>query len=227
MSNSITKIVIQRNSNNGLWNMLSIEVYRGENSSSELFIGNHRGSRLRFRNEDEAISYLLDRQMSNSSELLRSKIVQGFQQMRIGVFYGNIQDTRVINVEEQIEPHTSCKKNEIEDSTNQTLEANEISQSLVQQQLAIVNKDSEVMKFLDENKCSVCLSSYKEVLDNNFHIVIPSCGHPLCCECADNILKSTKKECPRCRGNVTAISFNLMMFNADLQMVTQDQRVLL
>ena len=83
------------------------------------------------------------------------------------------------------------------------------------------------MTFFEDNKCSVCLSRYKEVLDENNHIVIPACGHPLCCECADNILKSTKKECPRCRGNITADSFNLMKFNADLEMEIQDREVFL
>ena len=80
------------------------------------------------------------------------------------------------------------------------------------------------MKFFEDNTCSVCLSSYKEILDDNLHIVIPTCGHPLCCECADNILRRKKKECPRCRGNITADSFNLMKFNADLEMVAQEQR---
>ena len=83
------------------------------------------------------------------------------------------------------------------------------------------------MNFFEENQCSVCLSSYKEVLDENRHIVIPNCGHPLCCECADNILKSTKKECPRCRGNITCQPFKLMKFNADLKMETQNQTMFL
>ena len=83
------------------------------------------------------------------------------------------------------------------------------------------------MKFFVENKCSVCLSSYKEITDDNLHIVIPTCGHPLCCQCADNILVSEKKECPRCRGNITANSFDLMKFNADLELDSQDQKVFL
>ena len=83
------------------------------------------------------------------------------------------------------------------------------------------------MKFFEENKCSVCLSSYNEILEGKLQIVIPSCGHPLCCECANNILMGTTKECPRCRGNITADSFNLMKFNTDLQMEAQDQRVFL
>ena len=83
------------------------------------------------------------------------------------------------------------------------------------------------MKFFEENKCSVCLSSYKEVLDENLHIVVPSCGHPLCCGCADKILLERKKQCPRCKGNISAQSFNLMKFNADLDMITKDKTVFL
>ena len=154
--------------------------------------------------------------------------------------------------EDQPESHLSCKKNANEyivprlisniftyiiqyiyHSSKSSAE-NEISQSEVQQKLAIVENDMkffvrfyEAMKFFEDNKCSVCLSNYKEILDDDLHIVIPYCGHPLCCKCADNILKSEKNECPRCKENVTATSFNLMKFNADLQMVTQYQRVFL
>ena len=64
------------------------------------------------------------------------------------------------------------------------------------------------MKFFENNKRSVCLSNYKEILDEDLHVVVPSCGHPLCCKYADNILVSDKKECPSCRGNFTDQSFD-------------------
>ena len=156
-------------------------------------------------------------------ELSRLKIIDGFHQLRENDLS---RETMEIFLVPQ-EPHFSCKMNKNGDDTIQSSGENEISQSKLQQKLAIVEKENKAMTFFEDSKCSVCLGSYKEVLHENHHIVIPSCGHPLCCECADNILMSTKKECPRCRGNITAASFNLMKFNADLQMVTQDQRVFL
>ena len=50
------------------------------------------------------------------------------------------------------------------------------------------------MRFFNKNQWSVCLSSYKEILDEDLHNVVPYCGHPLCCICADNIFVNTKKE---------------------------------
>ena len=147
-------------------------------------------------------------------EQLRLKVVEGFRQLRENDLSGNSEESMEIILEPK-------------DTANEASEESEISQSELQQKLAIVEKDSKVMKYFEDNKCSVCLSSYKEVLDNNRQIVIPPCGHPLCCECADNILVSVKKECPRCRGNITADSFNLMKFNADLEMKTGDQKVFL
>ena len=73
------------------------------------------------------------------------------------------------------------------------------------------------MKSFELNQCSVCLSNYKEILDDNHHIVISSCGYPLCCDCADKISVSENKEYPRRRGNITAKAFKIMKFNADLQ----------
>ena len=121
-----------------------------------------------------------------------------------------------VAAEDLLEPHFSCNKNDSEDSTTESLQENETPQSEIIQKLKNVNQDGEVWKFFEENKCSVCLSSYKEVLDNSLHIVVPSCGHPLCCECADKLLVGEKKECPRCKRSITAESFNLMKFNADL-----------
>ena len=102
-----------------------------------------------------------------------------------------------------------------------------ISQSELKQKIATVAKDSKVMKFFEDNKCSVRLSSYKEVLDENLHIVVPSCGHPLCCGCADNIMMSANEECPRCRGNITPDSFNLMKFNVNRCIRNMNKRVFL
>ena len=186
-------------------------------------------------NEDKAVAQLLEIFVRScysnyltfiSVELLRMKIIEGFRQLRENDLNGIGTRTMEISLVPK-EPHFSCKMLAIDSDTTQSSGEKDISQSEVQQKLAIVDKDSKVMTLFEDNKCSVCLSSYKEMLDDNLHIVVPSCGHPLCCACADNILKSTKKECPRCRGNITADSFSLMKFNADLQMEAQDQTVFL
>ena len=112
--------------------------------------------------------------------------------------------------------HVSCATKSDGDCTTTATKNNEVSQVELKNKLAAADKDSIVLKLYEDIKCSVCLNNYKEILDEDNHIVILSCGHPLCCKCADNILKIEKKECPQCRGKITAKSFNLMKFNADL-----------
>ena len=91
--------------------------------------------------------------------------------------------------------------------------------------LSVVDKASSITKFFVENKCSVCLSNHKEILDENLYSVVPSCGYPLCFKCDDGILTSKRMKRPRCIVN--ADSFKLMKFNAELLMKTLEQKVFL
>ena len=123
--------------------------------------------------------------------------------------------------------HVSCTNNNNKRSTTDERTETEVPHSELKQKLASVSKDSKVLKFFDDYKCSVCLSTYKEIIDDNFHVVVSTCGHVLCCHCADNILKYKNKKCPQCRENVTTTSFNLMKFNADLKIDTRNQKLFL
>ena len=215
---SVKKIKIMRASRNGGWDMVWITIFT-ETEPPEIFY-THPDL---IENEDEAVSDLFnDILMDYDLEHLRSRVLQAHNRLRENdVNDRSCESTEIILEPEEREPHQSCKVN---NDNVQESEENGISQSEVQQKLAHFSKP---LKFFEDNKCSVCLNTYKEILDENLHIVIPSCGHPLCCGCADNIFMSTKKECPRCRGNITSDSFNLMKFNADLEIVTHNQRVFL
>ena len=232
MSYLIEEVEITRSSIDGHYDLLEIHC-NGEYDPTSV-----SRDYATTNNEDVAIVELSDEfvyllqffefQTSISLEQVRLKIIQGFRQLREHEFsaYYDLSMNVSFIPEVQPEPHLSCKMNQNNDDTIQSSGDKDISQSSVRQKLAIFEKENKVVPFFKDNNCSVCLSSYKDILDDNHHIVVPSCGHPLCCDCADNILKSTKK-CPRCRGNITADSFNLMKFNADLEIVTQDQRVFL
>ena len=100
----------------------------------------------------------------------------------------------------------------------------EIFQSVLKHKLAALDKDSKVLKQFEDHKCSICLSSYKEILDEDLHIVVSNCGHPLCCKCAEYIIES-EKECPQCRGEID--EFNLMKFKANLKIKTENQKLFL
>ena len=220
MANFVQRIEIKRISQNGDWHELVMRFVSFD------AIWRYRRS---METEENATLSLLGYFVSDFSfglrnvnlDQMRSDVLQGFRQLRENDLSGNSQETMEISLI-PLKPHFSCKKKKTQPSGE-----NQILQSEIKQKLATVAKDGKVMKFFEDNKCSVCLSSYKEILDNNLHIVVSTCGHPLCCECTYNILVSEKKECPRCRGNLTAKSFSLLEFNADLEVETKDQRVFL
>ena len=93
------------------------------------------------------------------------------------------------------------------------------------------NVENDVMKFFEVHNCPVCLSNYKEILDEDLHIVVSTCGHPLCCKCADRIVLSSKKECPRCKVYIGADfgekPFRLMKFDAGLKVDAEEQKLFL
>ena len=221
-------VFLERVSTNGSWSGLFLTLKYGDGYGDEIAkFGIYNSSNII---EDEAVSTILDdfEAILNLGNF-RSTILKGFRRLRESDLNGHsLQTIKIPAVSKELrEPHFSCKTNQNEDDTSQFSGENIISHSEVQQKLGTVDKDNNVILFFQDNKCSVCLSSYKEILDDELHIVIPSCGHPLCCQCADNILMCTKKECPRCRGSITADSFNLMKFNADVEMDNQDKRVYL
>ena len=160
---------------------------------------------------------------------IKKEVLEALSEMRENDIGDGREQTKEIVVppKEKLKPHSSCKMNQNVVSNSQAKTETRVSQSELKLKLSFLEKDSKIMKTFEGNICSVCLSNYKEILDEHLHIVIPSCGHPLCCKCADYILDSKKKECPQCRERVTAQSFNLMKFNADLEIDTENQRVFL
>ena len=228
MPNTLKKVTIKRWSLHGCWdkleiksndegfrdlNLVSVNIFKGEEDSAVLDL-------VKFFDE-----YLSFRSFNINYEHLKSEILQGFQKLKENDLTGDSEES-IDFIVIPIDPHISCKENG-NSHNSQESPVNYLSQTEVRKKLKTVEESSTVMRFFQENKCSVCLNNYKEILDEDLHIVIPSCGHPLCCKCADNILHCENKECPQCRGEITADSFNRMKFNADLKFVDQKQRVYL
>ena len=210
-------LIVERSSENGLWRRLTLILYETNRLS------NFRDSSVLNEtsdcNEDDIISdtnFIFDEFLESLSlQFMKSKVLQTFHRMRENDLNGDGLETTKLPVVLEEETHFSCGS-ENNNKFTRVSEAGEIPQCEIKHELA--NADSAVAKFFDENQCSVCLGSYKELLDGNLHLVVPSCGHPLCCGCADKILRSAKKECPRCRESITAKSFNLMKFKSNLEM---------
>ena len=220
MSKKVFKI--KRTSRNGRWDKLSVTHYVDDRFVWTLTQYNYNGIYI----EGVAVYSLINDVIESSNVAdLKTKFYEGFCQLRENDSDGNSENS-MENFVDSREPHSSCKSNK-KDSTAQLSNGKQISQCEIRNKLGNFKEDSKVTNFFEENKCSVCLGSYKEILDDKFHIVVPRCGHPLCCKCADEILASEKKECPRCKGNITADSFNLMKFNADLELDVHEQNVFL
>ena len=160
---------------------------------------------------------------------IKPQILEAISQMiENDIGDGSVQTEEIVVLpKEKLKPHSSCKMNQNVITNGLAKTEIGVCQSELKQKLSTLEKDSKVVKTFESIKCSVCLSNYKEILDEDLHIVVPSCGHPLCCKCADNVLDSEKKECPQCREKITAQSFNLVKFNADLKIDTENQMVFL
>ncbi len=155
---------------------------------------------------------------------MRLKIIEGF--LLIGkndpFFYG-IRNTKI----PVIETHITCGMNNSTENEREGTTISSPSHFEVKQKLSNLKTDSKVLKFFEENNCSICLRNYKEIIDEDNHIVVQSCGHPMCCVCADNLLKTEEKKCPRCRqlSIISAELFKLMEFNEDLEVDFGNQNV--
>ena len=83
-----------------------------------------------------------------------------------------------------------------------------------------LDKESRAFKLFNENTCSVCLDTFKEVLDDKRHLVVTNCCHVLCCTCLDNILKKKKRNetalCPLCKVELEPDIFDLLALYIDL-----------
>ena len=122
--------------------------------------------------------------------------------------------------------HISCFNRKINSGviTRQDAEKNGIVNSDVKQHFKRFGEKSSVMKFFYEKRCEVCFDSYQEVLKEYRHIVIPSCGHPLCCHCRDENLR-TKPQCPFCNAKLNKYEFLVMKFDMNLQVLPQERQI--
>ena len=216
MTSTIKSFTLWRSSNNGYLDFVDITSKPDGRS-------NYFRSLNQFNpNEDDLVEKLVAEFVADFNiEYMSSKITETFKQLRERDAGDNNHLCEELIVKPEGPQHVSCTSS----NSHSNSDENAITQSELQQKLATLEKDDELLKFYQDKSCSVCLSNYKEILDDKLHILVPSCGHPLCCQCADEILLSEKKECPQCRGNITADSFELMKFNTDMMVESKGKKL--
>ena len=86
-----------------------------------------------------------------------------------------------------------------------------------------LDKESRAFKLFNENTCCICLETFKEVLDDERHLVITSCNNVLCCAWLDNMLKKKKRNetalCPLCKVELEPDIFDLLALYIDLTVI--------
>ena len=134
-------------------------------------------------------------------------------------------------VHEYIDPeyfhnHMSCYRSKIKTGvvTRKNAKTSGIPNSDIKHCFKNLDKNSPAMKFFTENECPVCITSYKEILEENNHIVVPCCGHPVCCVCCDEIMRNDAK-CSRCRGVFFNFGFDTMKFDVNLEILPHLTRI--
>ena len=123
--------------------------------------------------------------------------------------------------------HLSCWENhdaEIGPVTRSYAKKNGIESSCVKRTLKNLKANSPAMNFFTQNSCPVCLANYKEVIEEDHHIVIPACGHPICCKCCDELLRNDGR-CSICRDDYNIDEFDIMIFDINLQPIPHKRKV--
>ena len=223
---SCQTIEITRKSLNNQWNNLKYCVFDKNVTNRPIAEGfiNYEP-----KNEYSAIDNLLQHLTICYPTLkpLTLPMLEGFKQLwQESLEIGNNRERSItVPVFPHEETHLSCR-----DSNKASKKSNRgkgISQRNLKNELGRINVSRKNEKFFRENSCSVCASTFREILDENLHIVVSSCKHVICCKCADVILSNSKPVCPHCRRKLSSDSFELMMFNNKLEQDFGNQKVFL
>ena len=160
MSITIKSLTLWRSSQNGRLKFVEI-------ISKPDFRGNYfRSFSLLNSSEDDLVKKLVAKFVADFNiESMGSKIIKTFRELRERDIDGNNFVCEKLDVPQ----HISCKS-----SQNHSIsDENTVTQSELSQKLATLDKNDKVLKFYEDNKCCVCLNSYKEILDDKLHIVVP------------------------------------------------------
>ena len=215
-------VMVITNRENNKW-IQSIEVYEGKLRSFVCQFGHEDGNNV--------ITGLIDEfeLFFPSLSILSEKIIEALnlnreQFLMEGKYYNLAVEHDVSN--DQLQNHISCW-NKIDETcavTRKYSRLNGVPNCDMKHHFKRFDNTSQTMKYFNNNKCPVCLASYKEILEKDRHIVIPECGHPICCKCCDEVLRN-KPECPLGKGYMDIDKFYVMKFDTNLQLLPQERKI--
>ena len=219
-------VMVITNRVNNKW-IQSIEVYEGKLRSFDCQFGHEDGNNVTTELIDE-FEYLYP-----SLSILSEKIIEtlNFSREKFlmkGRIVYNLAAEHDVS-KNQLQNHICCN-GEIDKSgvvTRKDVKLNGIPNCDMKYHFKRFDKTSHSMGYFNNNKCPVCMATYKEILENDRHIVIPKCGHPICCKCCDETLR-IKPNCPLGREDMDIWKkgeFVVMKFDTNLQPLPQERRI--
>ena len=126
-----------------------------------------------------------------------------------------------------LRPHSLCKDaQQTGMQTRRSRQKNGVLQKDLKYFLVQQEHNAAAHKFFNENVCYVCARTFKEIIDGDYHFLLPTCGHVICCQCAVKVM-SRKPECCMCKCSWTKESFELLKFNSQLLPDPEKQRYFL
>jgi len=126
-------------------------------------------------------------------------------------------------------PHSLCKGSGSQQfgmQTRRNRQKNGVLQKDLKYLLMQQEDNIEAHIFFQETVCYVCAKSFKEIIEGDYHFLLPTCGHVICCQCAVKVL-SCKPECCMCKSKWTSESFEMLKFNAKLLPDSENKRYFL
>ena len=216
-------VTISANLKNNEW-MQSIWIYEDDLETYHCYVKNENGNVVTSKLIDE-FQFVYPK-----LSFLKQEIITALENGRQHFLVENREIYKAIEQRylstDLLRKHISCWT-AIDESgvvTRQDSKTNGIPDCDMKYHFKRLNENNPVMNIFNKNECPVCFDSYKKILEEHRHIVIPPCGHPICCNCCDETLRR-KPECPCCRADVDVDELHVMKFNINLQPLPQERSI--
>ena len=219
------RVSITTNRRNNHW-IQSIMYIEGYHQAYEYFVMNEDGNAVtrklidEFKSSYPELTFLEERIITASENDRRRFLEENRKVYNLAVEQNLCSDL--------LRKHMSCwtKIDKSGAVTRQRTKMNGIPTSDIKHHCKRFDGNRAVMEFFNKNQCPVCRDSFKEVLEEDRHITTQPCGHPVCCKCCDDILRTNQNpSCPICREDMDIEKFHVMKFDTNLQPIPEDRRI--
>ena len=130
-------------------------------------------------------------------DLVRRRIIQDQD-------HENLRQRRIQRL--RISLNTDSERSAPLQLSNEVTHPAPMSTRQIKQSIETRPETNQDIKFLDKKQCAVCLSSWKEILLGENHLVFTQCGHVFCRPCALRIASEGRRECAMCKRSFAGVT---------------------